>query len=1295
MASTSKILTSTDWLPYKVKIETMINGPNSNHQTILGELTSLGFTASKDQLERQLKKWGIITNLPKGQSNPGWRYIDAGVTKRKAQGKKSIVVIGGKVFTDKAVARATGRNKPINTGSIAFQRGGASPKPPEDVMISICSPNPHQHQFPWPPNLPWLVFQHHVPFSAISLVKTTLSKCTDNVVTIFTRDSTTGDRDDVIGRNDNSSSLNVSLVASRLRSFMPEAYPNESLVRAQRIIQGSGIIQLEQLIMVVLFQLSNNLHSNGLIDIWPTVLILLRNSGIMGSHLKLKEKTDATILAVTEKLYWLAFKARSLRHTRQPDNVRKGTLGLIQWLLSCGWDPNKPIPIYNSRFYGEIFGTSLQAAIFHRDSELVPLLLSKGANSNFIPKHGMCLAPPLVMAIDSGSYAQRTNIINVLLEKGASPNLSNEKTGPSPLFAAIYRQDFWTVELLIKHGVKVSQWIPDDSTELSTDSMNCHLEDEIHPEDPETPIFCFKDHKMKTDLGCAAGIEPESDAYSMVKRLLDHLKKTDPNKLAKAIPIESLLVAAGRGYTSVLTLLLNHGIPVNIANDLDFSALHLAAYWGHYDACRMLLDRGALIDPPSLDSPSPLLLAACHDHWPIVQLLCQRGANVDRQIRVRFPDYRHFRFIPNKILRDYQDRNWRHQRYPQSGEIVLLCLSATAVGAAMVHGKTRRIYEHLVSEGAEIPDWAAHHAAGQLKEFELVSFLVKDCGQDPNQREARQAPLWAASRREAGQTLLQAALHTYGQNDEGTKSSCRKIASLLLDHGATIVGGEAVQAVLLGDWVLVRRILNQGDAYVAQKHPEYTMIRAAFLSGKLDIIREVFDRNPEAYDPCALCIGTFLACHQYRNNEMASVIARLLKNRSSHEISDDRELLAVGIASWYQNMSLLISLLDSLPKSQLFRIPRGRDNDLLRLDPTIIYELIQADIKPHYVIDISPLAFTFNSPKARDLLLDHGYQANVETLKIAARLGGSTFMKELLPRNRGPFGRGLLSLAVKYGSAEIVKILLESGEDINDREEIRDTPLQAAIKRGDSSILTLILDHNPDINAKPSHGNGPSSTALQLACKKGYLSLAKRLIDLGANINAQEYYLDARTALECAAENGKIDVIQLLLSHGVDTTTGWGLYHFIRATAFAEMNGHQAAANILRCHWTADGTELPDAVSTYRKMDHIDPWSDDSDIQTIESDERVADEVIDPDGDEQMTDVINEVASDVEQPRGTDRGFSESSFNTNLSEASEPGDAMDLDEGMNSAGTDPNWIQPTNWDEVNMFSEWFRRDAHV
>ena len=64
-------------------------------------------------------------------------------------------------------------------------------------------------------------------------------------------------------------------------------------------------------------------------------------------------------------------------------------------------------------------------------------------------------------------------------------------------------------------------------------------------------------------------------------------------------------------------------------------------------------------------------------------------------------------------------------------------------------------------------------------------------------------------------------------------------------------------------------------------------------------------------------------------------------------------------------------------------------------------------------------------------------------------------------------------------------------------------------------------------------------------------------------MNGRPAIKEGRTAIEGAAEHGRLDTVQLLLNYGAkeDAVQGKG---FERAIALAQKNGHSEIANLLR-----------------------------------------------------------------------------------------------------------------------------------
>ena len=96
----------------------------------------------------------------------------------------------------------------------------------------------------------------------------------------------------------------------------------------------------------------------------------------------------------------------------------------------------------------------------------------------------------------------------------------------------------------------------------------------------------------------------------------------------------------------------------------------------------------------------------------------------------------------------------------------------------------------------------------------------------------------------------------------------------------------------------------------------------------------------------------------------------------------------------------------------------------------------------------------------------------------------------------------------------------------------RGTPLHYASLCGlDAIVKFLVIDHSQDVD---SRGFDDESTALHLASKKGYVEVARFLLDNGANANARDK--GKSTPLHEASIGGHAEVVRALVERGVDVT---------------------------------------------------------------------------------------------------------------------------------------------------------------
>ncbi|WP_339045426.1 ankyrin repeat domain-containing protein [Candidatus Mesenet endosymbiont of Agriotes lineatus] len=96
--------------------------------------------------------------------------------------------------------------------------------------------------------------------------------------------------------------------------------------------------------------------------------------------------------------------------------------------------------------------------------------------------------------------------------------------------------------------------------------------------------------------------------------------------------------------------------------------------------------------------------------------------------------------------------------------------------------------------------------------------------------------------------------------------------------------------------------------------------------------------------------------------------------------------------------------------------------------------------------------------------------------------------------------KGLLHSAIKSKDLKTVKKLLHSGADINERDNSNNTPLHIAVQRNNIDMLNTLLGFSPDIELQNNQGSTPLHSAISRIC----VGIAKLLLKYGANTNAQD-----------------------------------------------------------------------------------------------------------------------------------------------------------------------------------------------
>ncbi|KAG7473335.1 hypothetical protein MATL_G00094700 [Megalops atlanticus] len=171
-------------------------------------------------------------------------------------------------------------------------------------------------------------------------------------------------------------------------------------------------------------------------------------------------------------------------------------------------------------------------------------------------------------------------------------------------------------------------------------------------------------------------------------------------------------------------------------------------------------------------------------------------------------------------------------------------------------------------------------------------------------------------------------------------------------------------------------------------------------------------------------------------------------------------------------------------------------------------------------------------------------------LLIAAQNGHETVVKLLLEHYRvdteqtgtvifdGYVFEGATALwcAARAGHFEVVRMLVLHKANVNHATLTKSTPLLAACFNGDLDIVQLLVEHDADISLVDNYNN----TCLMVAALKGHADVVCFLLHTGADPDARADGGD--TALHFAAKGGHLYVVdELMHSQASMTTNGDGL----------------------------------------------------------------------------------------------------------------------------------------------------------
>jgi ankyrin repeat protein len=999
----------------------------------------------------------------------------------------------------------------------------------------------------------------------------------------------------------------VDRLAAQFDLVLPQAYPDENLRRATTLAGGSvPDIQVE-LLKILLFLVSNRLILNeqyhGELDDARHLVTLCQLSGL--SQLQsLRKLVDLSHRSLTVKAIIDAlFKAA----------VLTGAAGFAYNLLKadCRLKPDKMImfrvhyeKITMRRLAHD--GTPLEYALTKQYETLVKVLVDHGAK---LPSYARDDWSLLAVAIYEDFPSTLTQFLR---QSGAHINGS----GFEAVHAAFITGNLHLVDRLVARGADLNCRYRGSSLDSKAILLNPFATSDYfhvlrHVDDVGCLGFAASFHsatmvtrsKEPADLW-ESFAEDQEKALELCRAI--HSKYRSLMDLSDGrMTADAMILASARGYTKVIAFLYNEfSASVNTPSG-HLSPLYAAVGWKQVEAAQLLLKLGACPPAPKTCSvaspyiiydvfgtvdiecpaPSLLQLAAAQGSYELTELLVHTGVEIDEEREIALDGNKiYWPPVAGPSALDHTNRSDR----PCVNTTRLRPFQLAVLSKEWDVGLTLLQYG-AVASAADLFDVAVE---GGLA---LVEQLI-NAGINP------------AQATKDGITAYEAALYN-GHGALAARLAAAKGCGSATDFASVfrIPDVRHIKAHVPRGFLREPRKMcrdREGRSYLEN----------AILSNDEEVIMLALSLDPTAYDSGVLC-AEVLSLMKSGQKTASPVLMELLQRRTlgpeSNHVNLALENHAVSIAAWHACPNIIAALLTcpppnltqslatlthprtELPQPRLDSGSSSTENYPLFFEGPLFNGLDTWHASRS--IMVSPLLFAVEgnaSEQLTDILLDVGYKADGFTLRAAIlRQLPLNFIQKILDScddvdakcaidvalyhhiAQGDADQTPLCAAIRLGRVDIVKTMLAHHANINAIRGVeRITALGEAIWFETLPIADLLLDAGAEVNdSGRSVANGFVSTVLQYAAEKGFVGLVQRLIARGADLNARRNQYTGHTALEAAAENGRLDTVYLLLEAGTDTE-GYGRVQYLRAIALASESGHVAVAELLREYreWTTE-----------------------------------------------------------------------------------------------------------------------------
>ena len=333
-----------------------------------------------------------------------------------------------------------------------------------------------------------------------------------------------------------------------------------------------------------------------------------------------------------------------------------------------------------------------------------------------------------------------------------------------------------------------------------------------------------------------------------------------------------------------------------------------------------------------------------------------------------------------------------------------------------------------------------------------------------------------------------------------------------------------------GDIETINKLLNDGFEVDIMDKDEYTALFYAWRYGHRKIVELLLHHGANIeYKSSSHKQQLFYNVVEYGRMEMVKLI--LEKDVDINGKKPFSRWTVLGVASENRRIDIIKLLLengvDIENKDRYKRTVLNRASRRGYIEVVKVLLDSGAKIETKDKDKTTPLiwASKCNHLEVVKLLLESGANVNTNEGKSKYTSENSWTQTNGIYTDKNLIGGTSLIYASHNGYIQIVKILLESGANINITDCYGKTPFVHAYKWNRVKIIKLLLDAGADVDTKYDR-----LTILQHACQSNNISIIKLLLKSGADINVTDNC--GRTPLRRTCRLKYFEVVKLLLENG-------------------------------------------------------------------------------------------------------------------------------------------------------------------